>query len=194
MKKLNFVALAILVLGIFVFTGCSDEGSMVNPVDSQKLNNITGKASLSLGELHNEGLSYIYDDVITNLTNESLVEINHMTSISSWEYSNLVYGSEIAKYHEVMFNIHSDNYHGIDNTSYFSPELMAEINILIEYVESAITETNINAGNEIFNYSKELLNNNPPSNLQGYEIEAWKSAVDVMGYSAIYWFSNIEAW
>jgi|SRR5690554_2201741 len=30
--KLSFVALAILVLGTFIFTGCSDEGSTVNYV------------------------------------------------------------------------------------------------------------------------------------------------------------------
>ena len=92
-----------------------------------------------------------------------------------------------------MLNIHNDSYAGNFDTSEFSPELMTEINALISYVNSTITSSNMNAGEEILDYSRALLDT-PPTALEDYELEAWKNAVDVMGYSAIYWFQNIESW
>ena len=47
--------------------------------------------AILIGELHNEGLNNIYENVISGLTDESLAEVNTMISNSSWNYSVSTY-------------------------------------------------------------------------------------------------------
>ena len=193
MKKGSYYSMFLFLF--FFLSACTNDRSIesdnaqivnVNSANTQK------NSLLSIGELHNQGLDVIYNDVINGLSNESISQVNTLVSGSSWNYSYNIY--PINKDDETtLLDIHNSSYLGQYDTSNYSSELTIEINNLISYIDSKITSTNTNAGQEIYEHSRTLLAN-PPITLEGYELEAWKSAVDVMGYSAIYWYNNIESW
>ncbi|SHF02568.1 hypothetical protein SAMN05444278_1193 [Psychroflexus salarius] len=178
-KFRKYVPFMILIMA-FTFNACSEEEDLSIKDNSPKT------LTLSTGKLHNQGLEYIYKESLLNQFYANETELNNQVIADGTDFVSSIYPNEQDT------NLFTSHYYG-NNDNILSTELQMEIDILIAYLDETITEENENAGAQIFAYSQNILDN-PPINLSEVDKEAWKNAVDVMGYSALYWHENMSKW
>ncbi len=185
MKKYRFLPLVLLVL-CFIMSSCSDDG-IDKTNEQQEAYFLLEK---SIGQLHNEGLARIHERAVANPKMKSSQEIELTIKEESWDFIAESFDDNpgIISYRQLHDSHFDGNYIAV------SSKMEREMDKLILLVESNITELDENSGQDIFNLSRELLNQNPPAGLTESEVFAWRSAVDVMGSSALYWSENIDTW
>lgn len=176
------------------FLGCSEDSENTEQYYNSK--SLTGNLMLSPGQIHNNGLEALYYSVIehgntqdVNTTLDALDSAgrHHFISETVLNLSN----AELDLYTESL------NYHQVGRNpdiSMVSAQLQTELEKLFIYLDDVIDDSNTNAGQEIFDYSRELLIVGAPSNLSKSDQIIWRGAVDVMGYTASYWYDNAVKW
>lgn len=174
-----------VLTAIVILNSCSDEKEQAATIEGLNLRS----TAPNTGKLHNEGLDYIYNLSLLKSEYNNIDELNNQVISDGVDFSY----SQFEDYdNEQLGSIYINSYYA-STENVLSEDLNTEIDILFNYLEETITEENVNGGNEIFDYAQSIINQ-PPSHLNEVEQLAWQQAVDVMGYSAIYWYDNMGNW
>ncbi|TPN87413.1 hypothetical protein [Aquimarina algicola] len=181
-KAFKSIPFAMLLLAITF--SCSEKEETIDDQTDSKNNPV-----ITTGKLHNEGLAYVYEKSLLNQHYNSDSDMNEQViqdGLMFLHSNNEIINSNVI---DEMFVSH---YNGTEETVLSEP-LQIELQKLIDYIDQAITETDENGGQEIFEYSQSIINT-PPDQLNEIERIAWQHAVDVMGYSAQYWYEHFGDW
>ncbi|TSE07987.1 hypothetical protein [Aquimarina algiphila] len=184
MTNRAFKSIPFVMLFLAITFSCSEKEETI---DDQT--NIKNNPVITTGKLHNEGLAYVYEKSLLNQHYDSDSDMNEQViqdGLTFLHSNNEIINSNVI---DEMFVSH---YNGTEETVISEP-LQIELQKLIDYVDQAITETNENGDQEIFEYSQSIINT-PPEHLDEFEKLAWQHAVDVMGYSTKYWYEYYGDW
>lgn len=193
--KTLFKFLPIAFLGFcFILNSCSEVNE--NPVQDFNSKNLMNNQNLSPGQIHNYGLEALFNSVIRH-SDFPDVELTLSTLNDSGRHYLINEANLNLSNSELDLYTASLNYHQVGVTpdiSMASVELQIEIQELFKHLDEVIDDTNIEAGQDIFDYSRYLLDGGAPSNLSESDQLIWSGAVDLMGYTAFYWYENAEKW
>ncbi|MDT8346631.1 MAG: hypothetical protein RQ756_02420, partial [Flavobacteriaceae bacterium] len=185
MKILNIYSIATFSVLFLTLYACDSSGVVE---DSKASAESFSPKILSVGQIHNDALSHLQESFISQIDepisrqifDDSLVNIS--VNYLSQGFTDVNVDS-----------IFSQFYPTILNQATFSNQLDYELNELFLIIDSAIDSTNLQAGQYIYDISRIILQN-PPEFVDETDLNAYLYAVDVMGYSAIFWYNNIDDW
>lgn len=191
MKNL-FKFLPFVLFGFcLVFNSCSENDEM----NSSDRVSIAKNSQLSVGEIHNLGLDFAYNNYLKNLSEPNDFTLagldDSLNSFLSATYGTgftTDMGGLVADFTSYYFDNSQPDFSNIP-----SQNLKDELLILMDIIDGTIIEEDENSGTALFDLSQNLLQQEP-SGLTQSELKVWKNAVDVMGHSALYWQENAGNW
>lgn len=179
-----FKSIPFVMLLLAITFSCSEKEETI---DNQT--NIKNNPVIVTGKLHNQGLAYVYEKSLLNQNYDSDSAMNEQMILDGLKF---LHSTDEASNTDFFDEVFVSHYNGTEETVLSEP-LQIELQKLIDYVDQTITETNENGDQEIFEYSQSIINT-PPEHLDEFEKLAWQHAVDVMGYSAQYWYEYYGDW
>lgn len=200
MKNVKFLLTAILASSLLFFSCEKDDNSTSAPQSDL----IAKSSFIGVGQKHNDGLAQIYTALVNSgpLNKQTFIAINKQTGanyLASQGIGNQIYNTTFGLNQS---NIDFTSATEIYNNNVFSPALKSELMILEAKfenmvnlaMEEATDETIGMIADQVFNYTHQIVNQ-PPSTLQTSKDRlAWQHAVEVMGYSCVYWSENMVNW
>lgn len=199
MKNVKFLLTAVLASSLLFFS-CEKEGNSTNAPSTIVLKNgFTG-----VGQKHNDGLAQIYTALINSGSQDkqTQVQINKQTGANYLAEQGIESPIYNMAFELNQSNINFNSATELYNNNIFSPALRNELMILEatfdeivnQAMEQATDETVGMIADQVFNYTHQIVNQ-PPSSLENPQDRlAWQHAVEVMGYSCIYWSENMVNW
>lgn len=200
MKNVKFLLTAILASSLLFFSCEKDE----NKTTTTQSGFIAKNGFTGVGQMHNDGLAQIYTAMVNSgsMDKEALVAINKQTGANYLAEQGIESPIYSLAFDLNQSNINFNSATELYNDNVFSPALRNELMILEatfdEIVNAAMEEaTDETAGiiaDQVFNYTHQIVNQ-PPSSLENPQDRlAWQHAVEVMGYSCVYWSENMVSW
>lgn len=180
MKKVLFSVL-LIILGVFVLSGCENENSGNLPLDNETLSNPelsieTTMSSMSVGELHNAYLDQMYDYLRQQVDlGPSTINEHSRNFFLTLEYSDLI----------------NENYLYAVNNEIVEYAFPIKFNLEIETLHDQLEASDFTNINEF----QEFVSAYVPQHITEYnELIAWGFYTDVFLHSGTYWATNLEMW